>query len=157
MRIIYGALIFFTMSKDLFMMLREEEVATSNFLPTKKELKQSAEKFAKNLIDSGEHNLKEIYAQALRLKESLIVIETSLKSNLEDENFEAFGFTGTFKNGGNSINYKEDAIYNTLKADLDARTELLKLAQKQDVLDPYGNEVPKVSTTPRKSSLAISF
>jgi len=33
----------------------------------------------------------------------------------------------------------------------------LKLAQKQEVLDMYGNEVPKVSVSPRKSSITIKF
>lgn len=145
------------MSKDLFMMLREEEVATSNFLPTKKELKKSSEDFAKKIINDGNHNIQEVYAQALRLKESLTTIEQVFKSSLGEENFEAFGLVGNFRSGGNTLNYKEDEIYNTIKADLDARVELLKLAQKQDVLDTYGNEVPRVGITPRKSSLAISF
>ena len=145
------------MSKDLFMMMREEEVATSNFLPTKKELKASSEKFANDIIKSGDHNIQEVYSQALRLKEAITIIEGHLKSNMPQENFEAFGLTGNYRSGGNSLNLKEDEIYNALKADLDARVELLKLAQKQDVLDTYGNEVPKVGTTPRKSSLAISF
>lgn len=145
------------MSKDLFMMLREEEVATSNFLPTKKELKATSEAFAKSIIDEGEHNIQEIYSQAIRLKESLSSIEAVLKKQLPEENFECFGLVGTFRSGGNSINYTEDEIYNTLKKDLDDRVELLKLSQKQVVLDTYGNEVPKVSVTPRKSSLAISF
>lgn len=145
------------MSKDLFMMMREEEVATSNFLPTKKELKASSEEFAKNIIENGEHELKEVYAQAIRLKESITVVESTLKSALPTENFEAFGLTAQYRSGGNTINFKEDEIYNKLKADLDARVELLKLAQKQETLDLYGNEVPRVSTTPRKSSLAISF
>ena|SRR6056297_2283880 len=145
------------MSKDLFMMLREQEVATSNFLPTKKELKQTSEQFAKSIVDDGNHNIKEVYAQALRLKESLTTIEQTLKKSLGEEDFEAFGLAGKFRSGGDTINYKEDSIYCELKADLDARVELLKLAQKQDVLDTYGHEVPKVSTTPRKSSLAITF
>ena len=145
------------MSKDLFMMMREEEVATSNFLPTKKELKQYSEKFALKLLDSGEHNPQELYAQALRLKEALINIETVLKSKLPQENFEGFGLTGTYRGGGNTINYSEDEVYQGLKKHLDNRVELLKLAQKQEVLDTGGIEVPKVSTTPRKSSLAISF
>lgn len=145
------------MSKDLFMMMREEEVATSNFLPTKKELQTSSKEFATKLIESGDFDLKEIYSQAIRLKEALTTVESVLKSKLPDENFEAFGLKGQYRSGGNTINYEEDEIYNTLKADLDARVELLKLAQKQEVLDTYGNEVPKVSTTPRKSSLAITF
>ena len=76
---------------------------------------------------------------------------------LPQENFEAFGLKGTFRSGGETINYSDDAIYSQIKADLDARAELLKLALKQDVIDSYGNDVPKISTTPRKSSLAISF
>ena len=146
-----------TTSKDLFMMMREEEVSTSNFLPTKKELQSSSKAFAQKIIDDGEQDIKEVYSQAIRLKEALTVVESVLKDSLPNENFEAFGIKGTYRNGGDTINYSEDEIYNQLKADLDARVELLKLAQKQDVLDLGGNEVPKVSTTPRKSSLAISF
>lgn len=145
------------MSKDLFMMMREQEVATSNFLPTKKELAKSSKDFAEQLIDSGNYSTEELYAQALRLKEALSVIEGTLKGKLPQENFEAFGIKGTYRSGGDTINYSEDEVWTQLKKDLDDRTELLKLAQKQDIIDAYGNEVPKVSTTPRKSSLAISF
>lgn len=145
------------MSKDLFMMMREQEVATSNFLPTKKELAKSSKYFAEQLIDSGNYSTEEIYAQALRLKEAVSVIEETLKGKLPQENFEAFGIKGTYRSGGDTLNYSEDEVWSVLKKDLDDRTELLKLAQKQDVIDAYGNEVPKVSTTPRKSSLAISF
>ena len=145
------------MSKDLFMMMREQEVATSNFLPTKKEIAKSSKDFAEQLIDSGNYSTEEIYAQALRLKEAVSVIEETLKGKLPQESFEAFGIKGTYRSGGDTINYSEDEVWSVLKKDLDDRTELLKLAQKQDVIDDYGNEVPKVSTTPRKSSLAISF
>jgi len=145
------------MSKDLFYLMREEEVATSNFLPTKKELVVSAKQFAENIIESGDHNLYEVFAQSVRLKEAITIIEKILKEKLPQEKFESFGLSGIYRSGGDTINYKEDEIYNILKSDLDARVELLKLAQKQEVLDTCGNEVPKVSTTPRKSSLAISF
>ena len=145
------------MSKDLFLQMREAEIMTDKFLPTKKEIKLSAEKFASDLIDAGEINITETFAQALRLNEALTIITAKLKKAMPEENFEAFGLKGTFRSGGDSINYSEDEIYVQLKKDLDERVELLKLAQKQEVLDPYGNEVPKVSTTPRKSSLAISF
>ena len=137
--------------------MREEEVATSNFLPTKKELVVSAKQFAENIIESGDHNLYEVFAQSVRLKEAITIIEKILKEKLPQEKFESFGLSGIYRSGGDTINYKEDEIYNILKSDLDARVELLKLAQKQEVLDTCGNEVPKVSTTPRKSSLAISF
>jgi len=145
------------MSKDLIMLMREEEVTTSNFLPTKKELKLQSLNFAEQLVDSGDYELKEIYSQALRLKESLTVVESYLKKALPEEDFEAYGLKGNYRSGGNTLNYSEDEVYCELKSDLDARVELLKLAQIQVVLDTYGNEVPKVSTTPRKSSLAISY
>jgi len=145
------------MSKDLFMMMREKEVATSNFLPTKKEITKSAKDFSIKLIEDGEYNIQEIYSQALRYREAISIIETTLKSSLPQEKFEAFGLTGTYRSGGDTINYKEDEVYNVLKSDLDDRVNLLKLAQKQEVFDTYGNVVPKVSTTPKKSSLAISF
>ena len=143
------------MSKDLFIMMREEEISTSNFLPTKKEIQLSSKKFAEKLIANG--NLEELFAQALRLSESLNIITEVLKKSLPNENFEAFGLKGTFRSGGDSINYSEDEIYAALKVDIDNRVELLKLALKQPVIDGYLNYVPKVSTTPRKSSLAISF
>jgi len=138
--------------------MRQQEIATNNFLPTKKEIQKSTKEFVSNIIEKAEHNPKEIYAQALRLKEALTVIESELKKTIPEESFEEFGLKGTYRSGGNSINYSEDEVYSQIKKDLDDRVELLKLAQKQDlVLDAGGNEVPRVSTTPRKASLAISF
>lgn len=147
------------MSKDLFMMMREKEVATSNFLPTKKEIKASSEQFAKNIIDKGEHNPQELYAQAVRLKEALNTIEAVLKSNLPDENFEAFGIKGQYRSGGDTVNYMDDDVYAELKSQLSHRESLLKVALKSDTdfYDEEGVKVPKVSTKPRKSSLAILF
>jgi hypothetical protein len=145
------------MSKDLFMLMREQEIQTSNFLPTKKEIQFSSKKFITEILEAGEVDKYELIAQAKRMGEALDIINIELLKVLPQENFEAFGLKGTFRNGGDTINYSEDAIYTQLKADLDARAELLKLALKQDVIDAYGNDVPKVSTTPRKSSLSISF
>jgi len=144
-------------NSNLFLMLQEQQVETNNFLPTKKEIQLSAKNFVKSTLDAGEVSEMELYTQALRINEALEIVTSELKNSIPQENFEAFGVKGTYRSGGNTINYSEDEIYNQLKADLDARVELLKLAQKQDVFDAYGNEVPKVSTTPRKSSLAISF
>jgi hypothetical protein len=145
------------MSKDLFSLMRQQEIETQNFLPNKKEIQFSAQSFIKDLLDAGETDKYELLAQAKRMGEALEVINSELLKVLPQENFEAFGLKGTFRSGGETINYSDDTIYCQLKADLDARAELLKLALKQDVIDAYGNEVPKVSTTPRKSSLAISF
>jgi hypothetical protein len=145
------------MSKDLFMLMREQEIQTSNFLPTKKEIQFSSKRFITDLLEAGEVDKYELIAQAKRMGEALDIINAELLKVLPQENFEAYGLKGTFRNGGDTINYSDDAIYTKLKADLDARAELLKLALKQDVIDAYGNDVAKVSTTPRKSSLSISF
>jgi len=144
-------------NSNLFLMLQEQQVETNNFLPTKKEIQLSAKSFVKATLEAGEVSEMELYTQAVRINEALEIVTSELKNSIPQENFEAFGIKGTYRSGGNTINYAEDEIYKQLKADLDARVDLLKLAQKQDVFDAYGNEVPKVSTTPRKSSLAISF
>jgi len=145
------------MSKDLFMMMREQEIQTSNFVPTKKEIQFSAKKFITDILDEGDTDKFELLAQAKRMLEALDVITAELVRVIPQENFVAFGLKGTFRSGGDTVNYVEDEIYATIKKDLDDRAELLKLALNQPVIDAYGNDVPKVSTTPRKSSLAISF
>ena len=145
------------MSKDLFLMMREQEVQTSNFLPNKKEIQFSSKKFITDILDAGDTDKFELLAQAKRMQEALDVINSELMKVIPQENFEAFGLKGTFRSGGDTINYSDDEIYLELKRCLDERADLLKLAQKQEVADLYGNVVPKVSTTPRKSSLSISF
>ena len=147
------------MSKGLFELMRMQEIQTTNFLPNKKEIQFSAKTFINDLLDAGNVDKYELLAQAKRIGEALEVINSKLLEVLPQENFEAFGLKGTFRNGGDTTNYSEDDVYCKLKKKLDARVELLKLAQKQDVCDPEDNydEVPKVSTTPRKSSLAITF
>lgn len=144
-------------NSNLFLMLQEQEINTKNFLPNKKEIHFSANEFVKKTLEAGEVDKVELFVQSLRLSEALEVIKDKLKNSLPQENFEAFGVKGTYRSGGDSINYSEDEIYATIKKDLDARTEHLKMAQKQETFDAYGNQVPKVSTTPRKASLAISF
>jgi hypothetical protein len=80
-----------------------------------------------------------------------------MRKYLPYEKLKYYGVEFTPTNGGDTINYSEDPIYCELKADLDARVELLKLAQKQTIIDAYGNEVPKVGTTPRKNSISLKF
>jgi hypothetical protein len=144
-------------SKNLLMLMNQQEVESNNFFLTKKEIQTSSKKFITELLDDGNVNKFELLAQAKRLQEALDVVNTELLKVIPQENFEEFGLKGTFRSGGDTINYAEDEIYCELKRCLDERTDLLKLAQKQEVADLYGNIVPKVSTTPRKSSLAISF
>ena len=93
------------------------------------------------------------------IKTAFTEIEGVLKNALGEENFEAFGITGTFRNGGDSKNYEDDLVYAELKKQLADRKELLDTALKTDVefYDSDGVEVPKVSIKARKSSLSISY
>jgi hypothetical protein len=147
------------MSKDLFQLMREQEIQTQNFLPNKKEIQFSAQTFIKDLLDAGEIDKIELLAQAKRMGEALDVINAELLKVLPQENFEAFGLKGTFRSGGETINYKDCEVWNDINRELKEREELLKLALKShnEIYDEAGVQVPKVSTTPRKSSLAISF
>jgi len=147
------------MSKDLFMLMREQEIQTSNFLPTKKEIQLNTKKFINKILDAGEVDKYELIAQAKRMQEALDTITDELLKVMPLENFEAYGLKGTFRNGGDTINYKECEIWSDIAKELKEREELLKLALKSDkeIYDENGVLVPKVSTTPRKSSLSISF
>jgi len=147
------------MSKDLFMLMREQEIQTSNFLPTKKEIQLNTKKFINKILDAGEVDKYELIAQAKRMQEALDTITDELLKVMPLENFEAYGLKGTFRNGGDTINYKECEIWSDIAKELKEREELLKLALKseKEIYDENGVLVQKVSTTPRKSSLSISF
>jgi hypothetical protein len=139
--------------------MRQQEIETSNFLPNKKEIQFSSKKFITDLLDAGEVNKYELLAQAKRMSEALDVINEELLKVLPQENFEEFGLKGIFRNGGETINFKECEIWIDIQKELKEREELLKTALKsnKEVYDENGVLVPKVSTTPRKSSLSISF
>jgi hypothetical protein len=146
-------------NKDLFQMMREQEVQTQNFLPNKKEIQFSATTFITNLIDGGEVDKYELLAQAKRMQEALDVITAKILDVVPQENFEAFGLKGTFRNGGETINYKDDFKWSEIKEKLSEREMLLKVALKSNstIYDDDGIEVTRVSTSPRKDTLAISW
>lgn len=147
------------MSKDLFQMMREQEVQTQNFLPNKKEIQFSATKFITDVIYGGEVDKYELLAQAKRMQEALDVITAKILEVVPQENFEAFGLKGTFRNGGETINYKDDFKWSEIKEKLSEREMLLKVALKSNssIFDDDGIEVTRVSTSPRKDTLAISW
>ena len=147
------------MSKDLFHLMRQQEIDTQNFLHTRLEIQLSSKNFIKEILDAGEIDKIELLAQAKRMGEALEVINAELLKVIPQENFEAFGLKGTFRSGGETINYKDCEVWSDINRELKEREELLKLALKSqnEIYDAAGVQVPKVSTTPRKSSLAISF
>ena len=146
-------------NKDLFSLMRMQETEIEGFLATKKEIQLSAQTFIKDLLDAGETDKFELLAQAKRMGEALEVINAELLKVIPQENFEAFGLKGTFRSGGETINYKDCEVWSDINRELKEREELLKIALKShnEIYDEAGVQVPKVSTTPRKSSLAISF
>ena len=146
-------------NSNLFLMLQEQSVETNNFLPSKKEIQLSAKSFVSNLLDAGTTDKMELYAQAVRINEALQIVTDELKNSIPQENFEAFGIKGTYRSGGETLNYKEDDVFLELEAKLKERAELIKVAtkSKDTIYDSEGVEVTKVSSTQRKSSLAISF
>jgi hypothetical protein len=145
------------MSKGLFELMQMQEIGTNNFLPNKKEIELSSKKFAKNLIDSGEIDKVEAFAQAERLTTAISNVRDELKASLPREKQIAYGIEINPVNGRQMIQFAEDEIWQKLNADLKAREELLKLALKQDVIDAYGNDVPKVSVKYASDSLAVKY
>ena len=139
--------------------MQMEEIETTNFLPSKKELVKQSTNFITNILDSGEYNIHELLSQSKRASESLEVINSEILKRLPQENFEAFGLKGTFRNGGEKLNFSEDEVVAELEEKLKQRKELVKTATKSDepIYDSDGVEVTKVSSTQIKSSLSISF
>jgi hypothetical protein len=145
-------------TSEMHIALRAEEMATM-YTPTftKKEAVQTGKDLVTNMLESGTVDKLQFMANLARLKEVVNSADTEMRNHLPHEKVNVWGVEFTPVNGGNTINYIEDEIYQQLKADLDARADLLKLAQSQMIIDAYGNDVPKVSTTPRKSSITIRF
>lgn len=147
------------MSKELFFEMRAERLAEL-YEPsfTKKEAVLTGKRMVDNLLEAGDVDPFKVWANIVRLKEVVNGADAEFRNRLEvlgKENISGVEFNHV--NGGETLNYEEDEIYCQLKSDLDERIAILKLAQKQTLIDAYGNEVPKVSTTPRKSSITVKF
>lgn len=147
------------MSKLQFFEMRAEQMnALYDSTFTKKDAIKTGENLIDSVLESGEVDIMQLGANLARLEQVIGAAMSKFRNHIVDiEKVKVLGVEFSPVNGGNTINYSEDEVYQVLKNDLDSRVELLKLAQKQDVFDAYGNQVPKVSTTPRKSSITIKF
>lgn len=149
------------MSKELFFNMRAQEIGTlydSSF--TKKEATATGKQLVENILEAGEVDKLEFGANLLRLAEVINSAVATFRDKVEfHEKTVCMGVEFNPVNGGETLNYEEDEVYFTLKSDLKSREELLKLAykSKDSFFDAYGNEVPKVSSKPRKSSVTIKF
>jgi len=148
-------------NRDNFLQFRAEEMATlydSTF--TKKEATLTGINLVKSVLESGEVDKMHFGANLARLNEVISsALATFRESIIDTEKVSALGVEFSPINGGETLNYEDDEVYFNLKSDLKSREELLKLAYKSKdcFFDAYGNEVPKVSSKPRKSSVTIKF
>jgi len=144
------------MSKQLFELMREQESFPVNF--GKRDYISRGKEIVNSVLDNGEIDKIEFWTKVAKIKETINAMDSQLRESVfltEKINSNGVEFNPT--NGGVSINYEDDPIYCELKKDLKEREELLKIAQKSVIFDAYGNEVPKVGTTPRKNSITIKF
>ena len=147
------------MSKHLFELMQMQEIATSNFLPSKKEIEVSSKQFAKNLIESGEVDKLEMFAQAERITQAITSVRDEIKASLPREKQTAYGIGINPVNGSQMIQYNDDLVWSELKEKLQQREELLKVALKtnEPFYDSEGCEVPKVSVKYSADSLTIKY
>ena len=148
------------MSKDLFIEMRAEQmVQMYDHSFTKKEAQSTGVTLAKQVVEQGNVNIHEFMATLARLKEVVNSADAEMRKHLPEEKFSGYGVEFTPVQGGETLNYKDDVTYNDLYTQLKNREELLKLAYKSNdiIYDSEGVQVPRVSSTPRKSSITIKF
>ena len=147
------------MSKQLFELMAEKEIQTSNFLPTKKEIENNGRLFAKQILSHGEIDKYELFSQAERLATATANIRDEIKSHLPKEKHSFFGIEVSPVNGRTMIQFNEDYIWSELKEKMQQREELLKVALKSDesIYDNEGIEVPKVSVKYASDSLQVKY
>lgn len=145
-------------SEMIINMRAEDMVQMYDSTFTKKEAIKTGEALVESALENGTVGKHELMGTLVRLKAVVDAAESKCRAALPHEKVQLHGVEFTPVDGGNTINYSEDPVYTQMDKDLKDRQELLKLAQKQElVLDAGGNEVPRVGTTPRKSSVTIKF
>jgi hypothetical protein len=115
-------------------------------------------------VENGVVNPLDAFASFNKLeklfKEAKVKIDELARDEAEKYTAKTFTFGNvefTRKDGAKKLNYSEDLLYSNLQAQLKAREELLKVAQKSTIYDDEGVEVPKVSISHNKDSLSIKF
>jgi hypothetical protein len=144
------------MSKQLFELMREQESFPIHF--GKKDYISRGKEIVNEVLQNGEIDKIEFWTKVAKIKETINAMDSQLREQItltEKTTLNNVEFNPV--QGGFVINYEEDEVYREFKKQLKEREELLKLAQRMEVPDMYGNIVPKVSTTPRKSSITINF
>lgn len=148
------------MGKLQFFEMRAEEMATmysQDF--TKKQAIETGVKLVSDLIENGTVDKRQFMANLCRLKEVVNAADSEMRKHLPAEKIKIYGVEFTPVEGGNTVNYSDDEVYQDLKSQIAHRESLLKVALNSniEIYDENGVLVPKVSTTPRKSSITIKF
>jgi hypothetical protein len=115
-------------------------------------------------VENGVVNPLDAFASFNKLeklfKEAKVKIDELARDEADKYTAKTFTFGNvefTRKDGAKKLNYSEDLLYSNLQAQLKAREELLKVAQKSTIYDDEGVEVPKVSISYNKDSLMVKF
>ena len=115
-------------------------------------------------VEAGVVNPLDAFASFNKLeklfKDAKVKIDELARDEAEKYTAKTFTFGNvefTRKDGAKKLNYSEDLLYSNLQAQLKAREELLKVAQKSTIYDDEGVEVPKVSISYNKDSLMVKF
>lgn len=149
------------MSKDLFLQMRAEEMATMyDHTFTKKDAVSTGKNLVSNIFETGEIEPLKVWANICRLKEVVNAADAEFRNRIElTDKIRYSGVEFNTVNGGETINYKDDPIYLDILNELKEREELLKLAfkSKNEIYDEQGILVTKCSSTPRKSSITVKF
>lgn len=149
------------MSKQLFELMKTEEMASlypHNF--SKKEAQKTGKEMYAKVKESGNVSKLDFGANLVRLNEVISSAVTEFRNDIKDiEKQTIQGVEFNPVNGSETLNFKDDEIWLDIKRDLSEREELLKLAykSKSEIYDEGGVLVPKVSSTPRASSITIKF
>ena len=149
------------MSKKLFEMMQAEQLASlypTDF--TKKEAVKTGSELTKKIFNEGNVDKLQYVANLARLEAFISSAMAEARNGIVDiEKTSVLGVEFNPVNGGETLNFKDDPIWSDIKQELSEREELLKLAfkAKKEFYDSEGVEVPKVSSTPRKSSITLKF
>jgi hypothetical protein len=149
------------MSKEFFEIMQQENLAQLypyNF--TKKEASKTGADLTKKVFDEG--NIDPVLFASNLARLGAVIESAMAEFRRRIDLFEKITINGVeFNpiNGGEILNYKEDSVYSEIFDKLKAREELLKLAHKSngEIYDHDGIMIPKVSSSPRKSSITIKF
>ena len=149
------------MSKQLFEMMRLQEV--SSLYPTdftKKEAQQTGKDLVNQVLELGNVSTLDFGANLIRLSEVIGSAMSEFRSKIKDSEKQTVqGVEFNPVQGGETLNFKDDEIWSDIKRELSEREELLKVAYKSkgEIYDEGDVLVPKVSSTPRASSITIKF